>query len=128
MELVQYLSEVIPVEVGVDLGGGDAFVSEHFLDGAQVGTTFDEMSSKTMPEGMRADVFLEPDAFDLFLNDEKYHHAAEFFAPFVEKYKLFVAFGRLDMDADLIEVDPQVLQGIPPDGYEALLVALADDP
>lgn len=114
--------------MGVDLGGSDAFVSQHFLDGAQVGATFDEVRGKTVPEGVRADVFLEPYTLDLFFDDEKYHHAAEFFAPFVEKDKLFVAFGRLDMDADLVEVDAEVLQGIPADGDEALLVALADDP
>lgn len=114
--------------MGVDLGGSDAFVSQHFLDGAQVGPAFDEVGGKTVPEGVRADVFLEPYTLNLFFDDEKYHHAAEFFAPFVEKDKLFVAFGRLDMDTDLVEVDAEVLQGIPADGDEALPVALADDP
>lgn len=128
MELVQHLPQVIPIEMGVDLGGGDAFVSQHFLDGTQVGTTFDKVGGKTVPEGVRADVFLEPDTLNLFFDDEKYHHAAEFFAPFVEKDKLFVAFGRLDMDADVLDVDAEVLQGIPADGDEALLVPLADNP
>lgn len=114
--------------MGVDLGGSDAFVSQHFLDGAQVGPAFDKVRRETVPECMRANVFLEPDTLNLFFDDEKYHHPAEFFASFVEKDKLFVAFGRLDMDADVLDVDAQVLQGIPADGDEALLVALADDP
>jgi hypothetical protein len=31
---VQGLAEELAVEVGIDLGGGDALVSQHLLDGA----------------------------------------------------------------------------------------------
>ena len=41
------------VDMGVDFGGEDALVAEHFLDGAQVGAVFDEVGGKGVAEGMR---------------------------------------------------------------------------
>ena len=46
VEFPDHLLEIIPVEMGINLGGGDGFMSQHFLDGPQIGTTFDQMGSK----------------------------------------------------------------------------------
>ena len=43
-------AEEFAVDVGVDFGGGDGFVAKHFLDGAEVGTAFDEMGGEGVPE------------------------------------------------------------------------------
>lgn len=43
--------------MGVDLCGGDAFVSQHFLHGAQVCSGFYQMCGKTVSESMRANGF-----------------------------------------------------------------------
>ena len=37
MRVGVYLFEAIDADVGVDLGGGEGFVAEEFLDGAEVG-------------------------------------------------------------------------------------------
>lgn len=34
------------VEVNVDLGGGDGFVAEHLLDGAEIGSTLEKMGGE----------------------------------------------------------------------------------
>lgn len=41
-------AELGRVEVDVDFGCGDRFVAEHLLDGAEVGSSFEEMCGKTM--------------------------------------------------------------------------------
>lgn len=37
------LAQHLPVDVGVDLGGGDGFVSQHALDGSQIGSALEQM-------------------------------------------------------------------------------------
>lgn len=37
MELVQYLGQMHPIDVHIDLRGGDALVSQHLLYGPEVG-------------------------------------------------------------------------------------------
>lgn len=49
----QRLTQVFPVEVGIDLSRGDAFMSKHFLYGTQVGPAFYQVCGKGMPERMR---------------------------------------------------------------------------
>src|SRR4030095_3161093 len=46
--------EVAVVHGGVDLGGGDAGVAEHFLYGAQVGAALEEVGGEGMAQGMGA--------------------------------------------------------------------------
>ena len=41
------------VDVGVDFGGEDALVTEHFLDSTQVGAIFYEVGGERMAEGVR---------------------------------------------------------------------------
>ncbi len=49
---------IAPVEnVGVDQGGFDIFVTEKFLDGADVVAVFEEVGGEGMTEGMAGDVF-----------------------------------------------------------------------
>ena len=40
------------VDVGVDLGGEDGFVAEHFLDDAEVGAALDEVRGEGMADGV----------------------------------------------------------------------------
>ena len=56
------------VDVGVDFGGEDAFVSQHFLDHAQVGAVFNEMRREGVAEGVRRDFFLYAGRHRLFFD------------------------------------------------------------
>ena len=48
-----FLAEVGAVYVHVDLGGVDALVAQHLLNGTQVGTAFEEMRGEGVAEGVR---------------------------------------------------------------------------
>ena len=37
--LIPNATEVVELDVGIDLSGGDALVAEHLLDGAEIGPT-----------------------------------------------------------------------------------------
>lgn len=43
-------------EVGVDLGGGDGAVPEHFLHGADVGAVNEQFGGVAVAQGMRCDL------------------------------------------------------------------------
>ncbi len=47
-----HLLQVIPVHVRINLGGGDVGVTQHLLDGPQVGAALKQMGGKTVAEGM----------------------------------------------------------------------------
>lgn len=76
--------------MGVNLSGGYAAVTQHFLNGTEVSSTIDQMCSEGMPEGMRADVF----SYSRFLNKPLYyredHHTGELFTPVIEKQIIFM--------------------------------------
>jgi len=59
------------VDVGVDFGGGDGFVAEHFLDGPEVGTAFDEMGGERVAEGMRGDGFFDAGFFSELFDEHE---------------------------------------------------------
>ena len=52
VEVQHSFLQVIGVEVGVELSGRDAFMAEHILNSAEVGTTLNEVRGERMPEGM----------------------------------------------------------------------------
>jgi hypothetical protein len=39
MELLVHASQVLAIDVGVNLCGGDVHVAEHLLNGSEIGTT-----------------------------------------------------------------------------------------
>ena len=49
-----YLFEVTVRDMSIDLGGPDALMTQHFLDGANVGTTYQQVRGKGMPQGVRS--------------------------------------------------------------------------
>lgn len=58
MEIGNYSFEVLPIQMRVNLRSGNAFVAQHFLHGAQVGSALNQMRGKRMAEGVWADGFL----------------------------------------------------------------------
>ena len=65
------------IEVGVDLGGEDGFVAEHFLDDAEVRPAFDEVGGEGVAEGVGGDFFVDARGHRLVLDDAEDVHAAE---------------------------------------------------
>ena len=52
MQFSVYFAKFLAGDVGVDLGGGDVFVTEKFLDHAQVNALTEEVGGKGMAHDM----------------------------------------------------------------------------
>ncbi len=113
------------VDVGVDLGGEDGFVTEHFLDDAEVRPTFDEVGGEGVAEGVGGNFLVDARGHRLVLDDAEDVDAAEGAAvPVQEQDVLEGAGGRFRAGRKVV---PDGVGGHVPEGDDALLVALADD-
>lgn len=68
-----FFSEELAVDVCVDFGGGNLLVSQHFLDGEQIGASFQQMGGERMAEGVRAYILFDSCQFRLLLDDMENH-------------------------------------------------------
>tara|TARA_Y100001972_G_C7653127_1_gene328573 strand:+ start:2366 stop:2620 length:255 start_codon:yes stop_codon:yes gene_type:complete len=80
-------------------------MSEHFLYRPEVGTPFNQMCGKRMPEGMWANGLFQSDLGCQVFDDHKYHHPGKTAATFVEKQEIFLAPFNRDVHPDLVPVD-----------------------
>ena len=56
MEFAMDFAEALARDVGVEFGGADARMAEHFLDDAQIGAVFEQVRRKGMAKHVRRDV------------------------------------------------------------------------
>ena len=100
--LYYFTPQHVPVDVGIYFGGGNGFVSEHTLDGTEIGPSFQQMS------GERVAKVLLGRGFSM-------------------KYKLYRSFGNLDKDVrrhELVAVEYGTnLEAV----TDALIHAVSDD-
>ena len=73
MMLDNFTSESVPVDMCIDFSGGDGFMSQHALDGPQIGAAFQQMGGEGMAERMRAHVFFDTGHFRLLLDNMENH-------------------------------------------------------
>ena len=59
MESVKRCCEAIFVHMGIDFGGGDAGVTEKFLDDAKIGSAREQVGGKRVAEKMGVDAGIE---------------------------------------------------------------------
>ena len=52
------VTKILVGKMGVDLGGGEAFVAQHLLYGTEVGTILYQFGGETMAQTVRRDIFL----------------------------------------------------------------------
>jgi hypothetical protein len=123
---VEGLAQEFAVEVGIDLGGGNAFVAEHFLDGAEVGAAFHEVGGERMTEGMRGDIFCDTGLPDQVFEEQEDHLPRKLAAPSVEKEGVFMTGFCAEVDADILLIDADIFDGGAADGYQSFLIAFAD--
>jgi len=69
--------EAAVFDVGVDLGGGDAGVAEHFLEGADFGSSGEHVGGKAVAEGVGADSLIGTDALCVTADEFPEHHTGE---------------------------------------------------
>ena len=123
---VEGFPEVFPVKMGIDLGCGNTFVSEHFLDGPEVCAPFHQVGGKRMPEGMGRDRLGDTSFGGEVLDHVKDHHPGKRASAAVEKNDVFLSGFDGYVHPDVFPVKPDVFERVPPDGDQAFLVPLAD--
>ena len=93
---VEYEDALLPfsgVDVGVDFGGENALVSEHLLDGPQVGSVLDQMCGEGVAEGVGRYFLGDAGLFALAFDHQEYHLAAQFTAAPVQEKDVLGLFG-----------------------------------
>ena len=124
MMLDNLLAEHIPVDMGIDFGGPDAFVPQHGLDSTQVGSAFQEVGGERVAEGVGANGLFQADETCQLLYYMEHHDAGDVFSEPAYEHKVFV-FGLYFCIAALYEIILQFVNGAGRDGHEALLASLA---
>lgn len=123
--MLEYLAaEHTAIDVGIDFGGADALMSEHTLNGAEVGATLEKVGGKRVAEGVGADGLLQPDAGGQLFDDMENHDAGDIFAEAGDEDEIFVT----GLDAGKVavgEIEIELLDGAGGDRDEALFAALA---
>lgn len=74
METNDRVAEKLPVEMGVYFRGQNGFMTQHFLYGPQIGSPFNEMGGKGMPECMGTDIFADTSRCCQILDYAEHHH------------------------------------------------------
>ena len=112
------------VDVGVDLGGEDGLVAEHFLDDTEVGAVLDEVRREGVAEGVGGDFLVDARDERLLFDEVEDGHPAQRVAVFVEEGD--VVEGRFGGGGAGVEVLREGVCRHFAEGHEALFVALAD--
>src|SRR5437879_515344 len=71
--------------VSINFSGADAGVTEEFLDDAQVGAVFEQMSGETLAQHVRGDIAFDTGAADAALDAQPKRHRREGSAAFGEE-------------------------------------------
>ena len=122
----EYLfTKVGGVNVCVYLGGGDGFVTEHSLDGTQIGTSFEQGGSKGVAECVGGNFFLYTCFLHEVFDHEEHHDSGEGFAATFADEDIVLVFGR-DVDvAAFGKIELEFVDCLGRDGDEALLAAFS---
>ena len=68
--MFEYLfPQELAVDMRIDFGGGNLFMSQHLLDSKQVGSPFQQVGGEGMAERMRAHVLFDTGHFCLLIRD-----------------------------------------------------------
>ncbi len=54
-----YVPKLLIDHLSIDLGGRDICMAQHFLNGFQIRTVFQQVDSKGMPQGVRGNVLVD---------------------------------------------------------------------
>ena len=92
--------------MGIDFGSTDAFVSQHSLDGAQIGSTLQQVGGKAVSEGVGRNGLLDVRLFGVDLDVVEYSDARQMLlARRTDKDVIF--FARFDVDG-IAESEPRL--------------------
>lgn len=92
MMMKDFIAEGGRVNMGIDLCGAYRLMTEHGLNGTEVGTAFQKSSGKRMAERMRRDGFLNAGLLRVPLYHNKDHRARKMTASAVQEHIIFLAW------------------------------------
>ena len=79
------------VDMRIDFGCSNVFMTEHRLNGTQVCPTLQQCRSETMAQGVGRDGLLDASFLSLSLDHDEYHRASEMMTTAIEKHKVFLS-------------------------------------
>jgi hypothetical protein len=113
--------------VGVQLGSSQIGMTEHFLNASEVGSSLEQVSRERVAQEMRMNSLgLEARLLGQLAEDEEGPGPRQASALGVEEELRAVA--PVEVRPAACEVTPECLHGLPTDGDDPLLPALADRP
>jgi len=127
MIFLQCIPEKVAVEMGIDLSGCYAFMSQHFLYGSQISTPFHQVGSKRMSKGMRRDVFVDSGLNSQRFNKVENHYATELPSASIQKKKIFLTRLYSLVLPNMLLVLIDVFHGIATNGYQSFFISFAND-
>ena len=92
MMLDNLAAKHVSVDMGINFGCCDGFVSQHTLYGTQVRASFQQVGSEGMTEGVRADIFGDTGFLRQLLYQVKNHDAGDTVSPAGKEYIIFKSF------------------------------------
>ena len=120
------LAQSCGVDVRIDFSGANTFVSQHHLNGAEVGPTLEQFGGERVTKGVRRNGFLDAGRLGLAFQQDENHGAGEMSATAIEKHiVLFTGFYLHQIAVEKPKI--QFFDGFGRDGYESFFVALAGD-
>ena len=79
------------VDMRIDFGCSNVFMTEHRLNGTQVCPTLQQRRSETMAQGVGRNGLLDASFLSLSLDHDEYHRASEMMTTAIEKHKVFLS-------------------------------------
>ena len=98
------VTQELAVEVGVEFGGGNRLVAQHFLNGFQIGAAFNKVRGERVAEGVGADGLFQTDFGGKVFNNGEDHYTRQFAAATVQEQNVLVFavdFQRLAIIVDV---------------------------
>lgn len=79
------------VNMRIDFGCSNVFMTEHRLNGTQVCPTLQQRRSETMAQGVGRNSLLDACCLSLSLDHDEYHRASEVMTTAIEEHKVFLS-------------------------------------
>ena len=120
--LLQSLSQVRIVEVGINLGCENILVTQQLLHLTDICTPLQQMRSEGVAEGVGADLLINAGTQGSLLDDGENHHARELLATIIQEDKLILAAALVAR----LQIELYAITRHTTHRHKALLVAFAN--
>lgn len=116
------IAQKLPVDMGVDFGRADAFMSQHALDCPEVGSSLKQVGGEGMSEGVRTDSFLQSGLRGQFLDDVEDHDSGDVLPEAADEHEVFIS-GFYQSGVAVGKIVLQFVDGTGRDGNQPLLAS-----